>query len=461
MKSKFIIPLGLLLLLISAFIFQLDSENLYFNPKNWTSTQDFSYQKPECCKPKIDSISDTKKGCVYKTVFEHDFSDSDFIYKTSENVEKSIIKALEWISKEQLADGGWSAQTNVNSIKINPNSNSQTQLKSDPATTAMVSMALLRCGNTPFKGTYQNAMVKSTQFLIECIENSSSNDINITTIKGTQPQYKLGHNIDVMLTSQYLTNLLPVYNEHPDKKNQVKKCIEICVNKIQKAQNQNGSFVGSGWAGVLQSSFANNALETAKSAGIMVDSVVLEKSRMYQKNNFDADNNKAVTSDGAGIILYSVSSSGRASAKEANQAKKYVEKAKKSGLVKENETVTNETLEKAGLSKSEALKYSTAYKVNVNASKLAAQDNIMQGFGNNGGEEFISFLQTGEGLIISRDKNWKNWFENVSGKLLSIQEKNGNWQGHHCITSPVFCTATCLLILSVNNDVKNLLTLSE
>ena len=35
MKSKFIIPLGLLLLLISAFIFQLDSENLYFNPKNW------------------------------------------------------------------------------------------------------------------------------------------------------------------------------------------------------------------------------------------------------------------------------------------------------------------------------------------------------------------------------------------------------------------------------------------
>jgi hypothetical protein len=44
---------------------------------------------------------------------------------------------------------------------------------------------------------------------------------------------------------------------------------------------------------------------------------------------------------------------------------------------------------------------------------------------------------------------------------LSIQEKNGNWQGHHCITSPVFCTATCLLILSVNNDVKSLLTLSE
>jgi hypothetical protein len=325
----------------------------------------------------------------------------------------------------------------------------------------MVSMALLRCGNTPFKGTYQNAMVKSTQFLIQCVENSGRNDLNITTIKGTQPQYKLGHNIDVMLTSQYLTNLLPIYNAHPDKKNQVKKCIEICINKIQKAQNQNGSFVGSGWAGVLQSSFANNALETANSAGIMVDSVVLEKSRIYQKNNFDADNNKAVTSDGAGIILYSVSSSSRASAKEANEAKKYVEKAKKSGLVNENETVTNETLEKAGLSKSEALKYSTAYKVNLNASKLAAQDNIMQGFGNNGGEEFISFLQTGEGLIISRDKNWKNWFENVSGKLLSIQEQNGNWQGHHCITSPVFCTATCLLILSVNNDVKNLLSLSE
>lgn len=455
MKSKIILPITFLLL-ISLIYIQLDSENLLQTQKIKSLTYSKDKKTNKCCIKTHDTLKEIKKGCVYKTVFEKDYNDSDFLHHTSEKVDNSLKKALAWISKEQLTDGGWSANTSFNNKNL-----SNKNIKSDPATTAMVSMAILRCGSTPNNGEYMKEIEKSTNFLIECVENSNPDILNITEITGTQPQYKLGQNIDVILTSQYFTNLLPIYQNLPSKKNQLLKCIAICVKKIQKSQKQNGSFTGSGWAGVLQSSFANNALETANSIGIEVDSIVLEKSRMYQKNNFDADQNKAVTTDGAGIILYSVSSSGRASAKEANEAKKYIEKAKKSGLVKENETITNETLEKAGLSKSEALKYSTAYKVNLNASKLAAQDNIMQGFGNNGGEEFISFLQTGEGLIISRDKAWKNWFDNVSGKLLSIQENEGHWQGHHCITSPVFCTATCLLILSINNDIPNLLKLSE
>ena len=90
---------------------------------------------------------------------------------------------------------------------------------------------------------------------------------------------------------------------------------------------------------------------------------------------------------------------------------------------------------------------------------MAQADDIMNGFGNNGGEEFLSYLQTGEGLIIGKDKTWKQWYDNISGKLINIQEKSGNWQGHHCITSPAFCTATCLLILSVNNDIENLVAM--
>ena len=78
----------------------------------------------------------------------------------------------------------------------------------------------------------------------------------------------------------------------------------------------------------------------------------------------------------------------------------------------------------------------------------------MNGFGNNGGEEFISFLQTGESLILNKDVSWKTWFQNISGKMMAIQNENGSWNGHHCITSPAFCTATCLLILSIQNDYK-------
>ena len=41
-------------------------------------------------------------------------------------------------------------------------------------------------------------------------------------------------------------------------------------------------------------------------------------------------------------------------------------------------------------------------------------------------------------------------------EMMRYQNDDGSWNGHHCITSPVFCTATCLLILSVNNDVERL-----
>ena len=51
---------------------------------------------------------------------------------------------------------------------------------------------------------------------------------------------------------------------------------------------------------------------------------------------------------------------------------------------------------------------------------------------------------------------WQQWYNGTSQRLIDIQNKNGSWHGHHCITSPVFCTATSLLILSVNNDIDAL-----
>ncbi|MBX2946281.1 MAG: hypothetical protein KF725_10640 [Cyclobacteriaceae bacterium] len=73
----------------------------------------------------------------------------------------------------------------------------------------------------------------------------------------------------------------------------------------------------------------------------------------------------------------------------------------------------------------------------------------------------MSYLQTGEGMIIGKDQTWKTWYDNMSGRLVKIQNNDGSWNGHHCITSPVFCTATCLLILAVNNDVERLIKMGK
>jgi hypothetical protein len=390
-------------------------------------------------------------GCVFKTVFSEENSDSDFVFKTPAKVSFAIDEALEWMAKAQLNNGGFGAGTHSHQDVMNPHS-----VTADPATTAMVSMALLRSGSTLSKGQFANNLKRALEYLLVQVEESGDNEYNITNLTGTQPQVKLGQNIDVVLTSQFFTNLMDCLQGNAVLKDRVVKCNNKCLVKIQKSMADNGSVRGAGWAGVLQSSFATNALETAQDKGLKVDDEKLKQAKTYQKNNFDVTTNKVATEDGAGVMLYSLSSTARSSAKEAREAKEYAAKAKKEGKISSEEP-TVDNLVKSGMSESEALRYGTAYKINRAANQQAQQEDVMDGFGSNGGEEFLSYLQTGEGLIMSKDRDWKKWYGNVSGRLVKIQNDDGSWNGHHCITSPVFCTATALLILSVNNDVQQLM----
>jgi len=38
-------------------------------------------------------------------------------------------------------------------------------------------------------------------------------------------------------------------------------------------------------------------------------------------------------------------------------------------------------------------------------------------------------------------------------RLLKIQSPDGSWTGHHCITSPVFCTAAVVQCLTADREV--------
>lgn len=392
------------------------------------------------------------KGCVFRTIMGEESSDSSFLFNTSDRISTAIHHGLDWVATAQLQNGGWGAGTHARQDIRDPHA-----VNADPATTAMVSMALLRTGNTLTKGTYASQLRKSTAYLLDAVENSNPNSTNITNITDTQIQIKLGAIIDVILTSQYLTNLLDYIEDDVALKNRVKKAINTCVVKIQRAQSSNGSFEGSGWAGVLQSSFATNALEAAEAQGARVDDAALQRARDFQKKNYDTKSGNVNTDLGAGVVLYSVSGSTRASAKEARKVQEEIDKAKREGRLSPQAAPSAASLEKIGYGKDEAMKYATAYEVYNSAKVQAQREDVVSGFGNNGGEEFLSYLQTGESMIIGKDNEWTRWYENTSGRLLQIQNNDGSWSGHHCITSPVFCTATCLLILSVNNDVARLM----
>jgi hypothetical protein len=396
-------------------------------------------------------MQQNSRGCVFKTVFESTFNFDTLKYHTPEQAQRSIEKGLQWIVKAQAADGGWGAGSHYQQDIRDPH-----KVHSDPATTAMVAMAILRCDNTLKGGRYSRQLVQAITYLFTAVESSDPNALNITKEQNTQPQIKLGQNIDVVLTSQFLTNMLDHIINDTALEERTKNAIQTCVNKIQMAQAENGSFSGGSWAGVLQSSFATGALEAADSRGINVNDSVLANARKYQSSNYDEKTGAVKTDDAAGIMLYSVSSTSRNTAKSSNNAKTALRNAKEKGRLPDDAEITVENLQKAGMGYTEAIQAYSAYQVNESSKKQAMNKDVMSGFGNNGGEEFLSFLQTGEGMIISNDNTWKSWYDNVSNTLLSIQETDGSWSGHHCITSPVFCTATALLILSINNDVEEL-----
>jgi hypothetical protein len=392
------------------------------------------------------------KGCVFRTLMGEESSADHFYYKTPEKVQYAIDRGLSWIARAQNKNGGWGAGSHARQNITDPHA-----VATDPATTAMVAMALLRSGSTLKAGEYSEHLSKALSYLLNAVETSDKNSPNITTETGTQIQTKLGQNIDVILTSQFLSNILDYTKDNFTLTERIKKAQEICVNKIQGAQDTTGAIAGSGWAGVLQSSFASNALEAAEAQGVKVDKKSLEKARQFQKGNYNAKTGDVNTEAGAGIVLYSVTGSARASAKEARQVEEEIKEAKRKGTLAQNAPATAETLMEIGYDKDEALKYSTSYEVYQSAKVQAQRDDVMSGFGNNGGEEFLSYLQTGESMIINKDDSWQNWYDNMSGRILKIQNDDGSWNGHHCITSPVFCTATSLLILAVNNDVEKLI----
>ncbi len=438
-KTKQIIPAVtaiLVIVVIFAFTYQTPSSLVKRNEKQIT------HQKIE------------PKGCVFKTVFEGELLDSNFVYKTPKKVTTSVETALAFIAKAQHQDGGWGAGSHSNQGEMNPHA-----VQPDPATTSMVAMALLRSGSNLEKGEYSTQLNNALLFLLKEVEKADKKSLTITSLTGTQIQTKLGANIDVVLTSQFLTNVLDSDIKDDKLKERVKTALNTCVAKIQKGQNSNGSLEGSGWAGVLQSSFANNAVEAAQAQGVAVDTVLLAKARDFQKGNFDEKTGAVNTDLGAGVVLYSVSSSTRSSAKDARKVDEVFKKAKKEGRIKEDAKISTENLEQIGYGKAEAQKYATSYNVYNSAKNISQQDNVTSGFGNNGGEEFMSFLQTGESMIIGKDMDWKKWHDKVSGTLLGIQNNDGSWNGHHCITSPVFCTATSVLILTVNNDIDKLVAM--
>lgn len=357
-----------------------------------------------------------------------------------------LEKGIKWLADAQFENGGWGAGLSSQQNIRDPKS-----VNIDPATTAFSAMALMNTGD------YQDNIKRALMLLLEMTEKSADDSKNITDIRGTQPQNKLGANIDLSMTTQFFARAIEQLKNKKLKK-RTKAALEKCLAKIEKSQHADGSFNDQGWAPVLQSAMANNALEMSYNVdGVKVNKETLRKSKKYQQANVSFTGSVA-TDKAAGVKLYAYSSAQRATAEDAKRVTDALGgNADFNKIEEETEVVSPEALDEVivmledkGVEKEEAKDIANAYMKNRVATTQLQSEAVLSGFGNNGGEEYLSYMMTSESMVESGDKAWTDWHQKMETRLGKVQNGNGSWSGHHCITSPVFCTAAVIMTLTAD-----------
>ncbi len=365
---------------------------------------------------------------------------------TPRPIPRFVEDAVAWLVSVQHEDGGWGAGFHDRQEITDPS-----LVPSDPAATAFTAMTLLRCGNTPTSGAYANTVRRATEYLITQVANAPTEGPLITDMTGTQIQSKLGKLIDTSMTVLFFSRLLPQLPEG-DLRDRADAALGKCLRKLEGAQEANGGWGHAGWAGVLQSSIGYSALEMASAAGKRVDSGVLDRAREHHLENYDRDTGKASAADGAGVELYAWSTSLRAAAGEARQAENLVNQAKREGRIEADAPVSEQVLDQLGLRPGRAKELMNAYSQVQQQNERLSDQQLIDGFGNNGGEEFLSYLLTSESLVITGGRAWDEWNERMHRRLAAIQAENATWGGQHCITTPVFCTSAVVQCLTADRD---------
>ena len=364
-----------------------------------------------------------------------------------------LERSVGWLAEAQFENGGWGAGQHTAQQNRDPHA-----VQIDAATTAFAAMALMRSGSTLTQGPYRDNVRSALEYLLGLVEASDPSSPQLTSISGTQPQAKLGQNIDVSMVAQFFSRVLPTIDGDRRQKQRVEVALDNCLRKLEMAQQGDGSWNQSGWAPVLQSAVANSALEAAARAGRKVDNEMLDRSREYQRQNVDTASGEVRTEAAAGISLYSIASNQRATAPEAKEAMDKIADAKARGRIEEDAAVTLENLEKAGYTRDKAARVFESYQQNEITKRMLQDERVLSGFGNNGGEEFLSYMMTSESLVVTGDQAWNDWYKRMNQLFSRVQNANGSWSGHHCITSPVFCTAAVILTMTADRDAELLRT---
>jgi hypothetical protein len=351
----------------------------------------------------------------------------------------AVQRGAKWLASVQGADGGWGQDggdpSNVRqSDRLESNGN-------DVANTAIAALALLRAG-----AQYRTNVERAVDFILRRVEASPADGLGITDVKQqTQVQRKLGPFIDTFVTSMLLAQVDGTFAKAANAR--IRSGLEKCVAKIERNQMKDGSWnVGGGWAPLLGTSIASRSLYAAGQKGVVVNQEVMMAADAYtEKNQKNRDSMaRGGVGSGDGVGAGSSAGVGPGAGPGVGGVAESVSVSTAAGVSLYQDAQALEQL-----TRTEESRKKNAREIGAINSKLS-DSKFVDGYGSIGGEEFFSYLNISDGLKRSGGKEWNEWHSKITQKILKLQNEDGTWAGHHCITGR--CAVTSAAILNLTSD---------
>ncbi|MBI3927609.1 MAG: hypothetical protein HY319_18865 [Armatimonadetes bacterium] len=352
------------------------------------------------------------------------------------------LKGVKWLIAHQHQNGGWGQG------EESQNMGGGGELAGVPnvADTCIATLALMRAGSTPSDGPYAKNIARAISFVVSEVDASDPDSLYVTSVRGTRVQSKLGPYIDTFLSSMVLAE---AQGQMPDdaSKKRVSAALDKVLRKIQKNQRADGTWDDNGWAPALSQSMATKGLNRAVQSGAEVDEETLKRAEKHAVSQYDSSSGSFKSEGSAGVSLYATAATTSAMQDSMNtnaaKEKELREVASNSKDEKKRDQARNELGRIAGTRKAQEESRQTLVR-------QLDDDSFVKGFGSNGGEEFLSYMNISETLVVQGGPEWKSWDQGMSQNLSRIQNADGSWSGHHCITGRTFCTAAALLVLTAD-----------
>ena len=364
---------------------------------------------------------------------------------------KNVNKGLSYLVTLQGEDGGWGEGEE----SVHMGSHGKMARVSNVADTSIAVLALLRAGHTPKEGEYKKNVVRGLEHVMSSIEKSDEDSLFVTDVKGTRVQSKIGVYVDTFLSSLVLAEAKGLM---PDKSSEkrLSAALDKVVNKIEKNQQADGTYKGNaGWASVLSTGLAGKSLNRAAQAGAEVDQKTLERSEKMAVASYDVGSGSFKTGGAAagapsdaGVAIYNVSA--QMSGMSESVATSAATEREMRDVIADPKASKKDKQQAQGRLDSIAETRKVAESAMSATVKRLSDDGFVAGFGNNGGEEFLSYMNISESLVQKGGKDWEKWDREISANLNRVQNADGSWSGHHCITGRTFVTSTALLVLTAD-----------